>query len=158
MDNNEVLAATTGAWSSFVAVQHSFKPMITPMNKAILVISAALIAAVAPSRAAAQSAESEQTYFDFQVEQPVKVKTSRPPVYPERLRSANIEGQVLVQYVVDESGVAQMSTFKVLKSTDTELSESVRRAVSATTFTPAEVRGHKVKQLVQQPFVFASHR
>ena len=33
------------------------------------------------------------------------------------LRSANVEGEVLAQFVVDTTGRADMSTFKVLKST-----------------------------------------
>ena len=74
------------------------------------------------------------------------------------MRGANIEGQVLVQFVVDERGMAQMSTFKVLKSTDNELTTSVQRAVSSMTFYPAETQGRKVKQLVQQPFRFAPNR
>jgi periplasmic protein TonB len=106
----------------------------------------------------ASSADAEQTFFDFQVDQPVKVKFARPPVYPDRLRGANVEGQVLVQFVVDERGLAQMSTFKVLKSTDNELTTSVMRAVSATTFYPAETQGRKVRQLVQQPFRFAPNK
>ena len=32
------------------------------------------------------------------------------------LRSANVEGEVLAQFVVDTTGRAEMGTFKVLKS------------------------------------------
>ena len=129
-------------------------------NKVIIALVFCLIALLRPAAALAQvaTADAEQTYFDFQVEQQVKPRSVRTPVYPERLRSAGVEGQVLVQFVVDESGNAQMSTFKVLKSTDNELTDSVRRAVSGSSYLPAEVRGKKVKQLVQQPFVFAARR
>jgi periplasmic protein TonB len=134
------------------------------MNRAIVGLVLVLGAFLSPSVARAQDArggsapDGEQTFFDFQVDQPVRVKTARPPVYPERLRGANIEGQVLVQFVVDERGMAQMSTFKVIKSTDNELTTSVERAVSSMTFFPAEMQGRKVKQLVQQPFRFAPNR
>ena len=130
------------------------------MHKMIVFLVVCLIALLKPATAQAQVATSdaEQTYFDFQVEHQVKPRTVRTPVYPERLRAAGVEGQVLVQFVVDESGSAQMNTFKVLKSTDNELTDAVRRAVSSSTYIPAEVRGKKVKQLVQQPFVFAARR
>lgn len=99
--------------------------------------------------------DAEQTFFDFQVEQAARVKNAQKPSYPERLRSANVEGQVLVQFVVDERGIPVMSTFKVLKSTHADLTESVRSAVTTTSFHAAEVRGQRVRQLVQQPFIFA---
>lgn len=83
------------------------------------------------------------------------MKNAQKPAYPERLRSSGVEGQVLVQFVVDERGIPLMSTFKVLKSTNAELTESVRSAVTASSFHAAQVRGHNVRQLVQQPFLFA---
>jgi periplasmic protein TonB len=124
----------------------------------VLVAAACLCASKVQAQAPASlNSEIGVTLFDYQVEQQVKVKNSRSPVYPERLRALNTDGEVLVQFVVDERGVPQMSTFKVIKSTDPEFSDAVRRAVSSTSFTPAEVRGLKVKQLVQQPYVFAVH-
>ena len=130
------------------------------MRTVILALVLLIAAFLRPGVALAQSATSDadQTYFDFQVEQPVKPRSMRTPVYPDRLRSAGIEGQVLVQFVVDENGNAQMNTFKVIKSTDNELTESVRRAVNGSTFIPAEVRGHRVKQLVQQPYMFSGKK
>jgi protein TonB len=102
------------------------------------------------------TASSDQTFLDFQVEQPVRIKTAVPPTYPEALRGARVEGQVIVQFVVDEKGQAQMSTFKVLKSNESQFSDAVKAAVSAMQFHPAQMNGKKVKQLVQQPFRFAA--
>jgi periplasmic protein TonB len=123
-----------------------------------LVTAASLCASIAHAQApSSMGNDIGVTLFDYQVEQQVKVKNSRSPVYPERLRAMNTDGEVLVQFVVDERGVPQMHTFKVIKSTDVEFSEAVRRAVNGTSFIPAEVRGQKVKQLVQQPYVFSVH-
>jgi protein TonB len=61
-----------------------------------------------------------------------------------------------VQFIVDEQGQADMSSFKVLRSTHSAFTESVRRAVSETKFIPADAQGRKVRQLVQQPFRFAA--
>jgi periplasmic protein TonB len=102
------------------------------------------------------AAASDQTYLDFQVETTVRIKTAVSPVYPESLRSARVEGQVIVQFVVDERGQAQMNTFKVLKSNDSRFSDAVKTAVSAMQFHPAQMNGTKVKQLVQQPFRFTA--
>ena len=104
--------------------------------------------------ASSNSGDADQTYFDFQVDRAVKIRVNRAPAYPENLRSAHIEGQVLVQFVVDERGTAEMNTFKVVKTTSPEFAEAVRRAISNTSYSPAEIRGRAVKQLVQQPFIF----
>jgi len=102
--------------------------------------------------------DADQTYFDFQVDQSVKIKIVRAPAYPEHLRASNIDGQVLVQFVVDERGVAEMSTFNVIKTTNSDFADAVRRATSNTAYVPAEFHGRRVKQLVQQPFTFNAHR
>ena len=71
------------------------------------------------------------------------------------LRSANVEGEVLAQFVVDTTGRADMSQFKVLKSTHDLFTNAVRSSLPQMKFYPAEVGGKKVKQLVQMPFQFS---
>jgi protein TonB len=73
-----------------------------------------------------------------------------------RLRDAHIEGNVIVQFIVDENGAALMDSFKVLRSNDNSFSDAVKKAVSQTTYLPAELQGRKVRQLVQQPYKFAA--
>src|SRR5206468_10281888 len=96
---------------------------------------------------------SDQPYFEFQVEKQVAVTPDNPrPRYPDMLRSSNVEGEVLAQFVVDTTGRAVMSEFKVLKSTHDMFTNSVRAVLPQMKFYPAEVGGRKVKQLVQMPF------
>ena len=71
------------------------------------------------------------------------------------LKSANVEGEVLAQFVVDTTGRADMSTFKVLKSSHELFTTAVRNVLPQMRFYPAEIGGRKVKQMVQQPFTFA---
>ena len=70
------------------------------------------------------------------------------------LRSANVEGEVLVQFVVDTTGRVERGSIKILKSSHDLFTNSVQSALGGMRFYPAEVGGRKVKQLVQQPFVF----
>ena len=103
---------------------------------------------------AAQSS-GDQVFFEFQVEKPVgPVPGQRGPRYPVDLRNAGVEGEVLAQFVVDTSGVAVMDTFKVLRSSHGEFSQSVKVFVAGARYTPALIGGRKVRQLVQQPFNF----
>jgi protein TonB len=102
-----------------------------------------------------QPINNEQTYFEFQVEKQVQPLPNNPsPRYPDMLRSANVEGEVLAQFVVDTTGRADMSTFKTLKSTHDLFTNAVKASLPNMKFYAAEVGGRKVKQLVQMPFQF----
>jgi periplasmic protein TonB len=99
---------------------------------------------------------SDQPYFEFQVEKPALAREGNPqPRYPEMLRSAGIEGEVIAQFVVNEDGRADMGTFKSLSSSHAQFTAAVRAALPQMRFYPAEVGGRKVKQLVQQAFKFS---
>jgi protein TonB len=99
---------------------------------------------------------NDQPYFEFQVEkQVIAAPGTTQPRYPDILKQAGVEGEVLAQFVVDTTGRAEMNTFKVLKSTHELFTIAVKNALSTMRFYPAEVGGHKVKQLVQQPFNFS---
>jgi protein TonB len=101
----------------------------------------------------------DQTYFEFQVEKQVAPAPGNPgPRYPDMLRSANVEGEVLVQFVVDTTGRVEMNQFKVLKSSHDLFTNAVKQALTGMRFYPAEIGGRKVKQLVQQPFNFTLTR
>lgn len=100
-------------------------------------------------------ANNEGAYFEFQVEKTVLGDPNNPaPNYPSMLQSAGVEGRVLAQFVVDVNGKADMSTFKVLESSHDLFTQSVRQALPRMRFFPAEIGGKKVRQVVQQPFVF----
>jgi periplasmic protein TonB len=99
---------------------------------------------------------SDQPFFEFQVEKPVQaLPGGAQPRYPDILRQAGVEGEVLAQFVVDTSGRAEMSSYKVLKTTHELFGNAVKNALPGMRFIPAEVGGRKVRQLVQQPFTFA---
>jgi protein TonB len=98
----------------------------------------------------------DQPYFDFQVEKQAAAEPGHPnPRYPDMLQSAGIPGEVLAQFVIDTTGRADMSTFKVLKSDNDLFTQEVKNTLPKWRFYPAEVGGRKVKELVQQPFSFA---
>ncbi len=106
-----------------------------------------------------QPIKDDQPYFEFQVEKQVAPHSGNPgPRYPDMLRSANVEGEVLAQFVVDTTGRADMSTFKVLKSSLDLFTNAVRATLPNMRFYPAEIGGRKVKQLVQMPIQFTLNK
>lgn len=100
--------------------------------------------------------EGDQPYFEFMVEKPVtEASNTQRPRYPDILKSAGVEGEVLAQFVVDTTGHVEINTFKVLKTSHELFAAAVRSALPGMRFIPAEVGNKRVRQLVQQPFVFA---
>lgn len=99
---------------------------------------------------------SPKAFFEFQVDRPVgPAKGTRFPRYPDALRQEGISGCVLAQFVVDEDGRADVTTFRVLRFSRMEFVNAVRAALPGMRFTPAELGGRKVRQLAQQPFSFS---
>jgi len=99
-------------------------------------------------------------FFDFQVATPAAVlPASTAPQYPAALRAAKVEGEVLVQFVIDTAGAVELGSFKVLRHEDVRFADAIKVAVPGFRFSPARLEdGRKVRQLVQQPFAFALAR
>jgi len=104
-------------------------------------------------------ANTNQTYFEFQVEKPAEMLQDSPkPKYPSVLESSGIAGEVQAQFVVRSDGKADMDSFKVLKSTNELFTQAVKNALVRMHFSPAMIGGKPVNQLVQQSFQFAVPR
>lgn len=102
---------------------------------------------------------TDQTYFDFQVEKVVApIPGIGDPRYPDLLRSGNVEGLVLAQFVVDTTGRVEISSFRVVTSTHDLFVAAVRQQLPNMRFLSAEVGGRKVKQLVARPFQFTLNK
>jgi TonB family protein len=91
----------------------------------------------------------------YNTEKPAQARPDNPePKYPDVLRESNIEGTVEVQFVVDNTGVPDVSTLKVLSSSHDLFTAAVRNVVPRLRFTPAEIGGRKVPQWVRKTFDF----
>jgi protein TonB len=102
---------------------------------------------------------TNQTYFEFQVEKPAEMLQDSPkPKYPTVLESSGIAGEVQAQFVVRSDGKADMDSFKVLKSTNELFTQAVKNVLPRMRFSPAQIGGKPVNQLVQQSFQFAVPR
>lgn len=101
---------------------------------------------------------------------PVVVRYQQPVTYPYRERLAEVEGTVIVKFVVDTTGRASMNTFEdswptgrpkptgALAEYYRSFLNSVRWSLSAARFEPARLGGCVVPQLVQQEFSFSLTR
>ena len=101
--------------------------------------------------------DAGQPLFAAQVEKQASPRNGNSaPKYPSRLESSRIEGAVLVQFVVETLGMVDMSTLRVLESSNDLFAESTRATLSKWRFYPAEVGGRRVKQIVQLPLRFVA--
>ncbi|MFL5563354.1 MAG: hypothetical protein ACJ79K_17955 [Gemmatimonadaceae bacterium] len=105
--------------------------------------------------------------LDVSTEEPVKILKAPRIDYPSYSQAGHATGVVLMQYVVDTSGRADMSTVKDLwpknkpRPVDEtsefyrEFRRAAERAIADARYIPASIGGCPVRQMVQQPFTFA---
>jgi TonB family protein len=129
--------------------------VLTPQQVALLprIEAGTMMRSFPPPRSV--QTDSSQPYFEFQVERhATQIPNTGELKYPAPLRDAHVQGEVLAQFIVDTLGHAELSSFKVIKSSHDLFAQSVRDALQQIQFTPAMLNGQKVRQLVQKPFYF----
>jgi protein TonB len=80
------------------------------------------------------------------------------PRYPDRLREAGVEGRVVVQFVVDTLGKAELADLQTIGEPQPLFVDAVRAALARYRFTPGETAGRRVRTRVQIPFDFTLAR
>ncbi len=77
-----------------------------------------------------------------------------PPNYPRMMQQANIEGQVLLQFVVETDGHVKSETIHTLSTSHAAFESPARNMISRCLFRPGRVRAKPVRVLVQLPIFF----
>lgn len=110
----------------------------------------------AESQAPAPMSNSPDSVFSvLDVEESVvRTAGSSAPAYPADLVKKGIEGGVFIRFVVDTSGHPDPASLQIVMATDSAFAQSVKDALPGMRFTPATVRGHHVRQAVEQNFQF----
>ncbi len=80
------------------------------------------------------------------------------PDYPRMMQQANIEGQVLLQFVVDTTGHVEGGTIKTQHSSHRAFEGPAKDMIAKCLFRPGRVRGRPVRVLVQMPINFTLAR
>ena len=79
---------------------------------------------------------------------------SAAPRYPQALLEKRVQGQAIVRFVVDTTGLADPASFSVVVASHVEFAQSVRDALPGMRFSTARIGTMKVRQLVELPFTF----
>lgn len=117
-------------------------------------VSGRRLVANEPTAAAALDVVYDTVATAIDVDSIARVVESAAPAYPEALLARNVEGRAVVQFVVDTLGLVDTLSFTVMEATHAQFADAVRAVLPAMRFTPAIMASRKVKQLVQQPFLF----
>lgn len=108
--------------------------------------------------ASVASGDGRRAYDMTEVETGVSMIGETIPEYPPAMRASGIDGMVAAEFVVRESGRADVSSLRIMSATNDAFVESIRRALPRMRFRPATIGGRAVAQLVQQQFVFRLDR
>ena len=103
----------------------------------------------------ADAAKAQDAYTLIDVDTAVaRDPDSAAPAYPALLQAQGIEGEAIVRFVVDTTGRADPESFRVMETNHRLFASAVRDALPGMKFLPARIGALKVRQLVEQPFVF----
>ncbi len=95
-----------------------------------------------------------QTFLEAVVDERPERLSGPPLRYPEMLRQAGIEGFVIVEFVIDTTGRAEVSSINVLQSTNRAFEAPAIDVIRRSLYRPGRVRGQPVRVLVQQQISF----
>ena len=80
--------------------------------------------------------------------------TSAAPEYPQTMALRRVEGAAVLRFVIDSTGLIDMSTVRVMSVTHSAFARAVLEAMPNMKFRPASIAGHPVRLLVEQMFSF----
>ena len=75
--------------------------------------------------------------------------------YPDLLRYAGIQGRVIVQAMINETGRAETASVKIVESPHPGFNQAAKDWMLAARFDPARIQGRAVRRVVNVPVEFA---
>jgi TonB family protein len=98
-------------------------------------------------------------YSENVVDKTVWPRRGNPaPQYPGSLERMGVEGRFVVRFVVDSTGKVDPKQMEFPATAERGFVESIKNALLRSRYFPAELGGVRVRQLVQQEFVFLIQR
>ena len=98
---------------------------------------------------------TSELYFAGDVTKPARpLPGYGAPRYPDVLRSRGIVGTVTTTFVVDATGKIEPRTIQILRAADRKFAEVVESFLPSMRFTPAELDGKAVRQVIEFTVAF----
>ena len=94
-------------------------------------------------------------WSDATVDEPPRPVREIVPRYPEALRAAGVEGEVVAMFVIDTTGRVRRESLRVISTSHEQFASAVMATLRNARFAPGRVNGRAVPTLVQRSFRFA---
>jgi outer membrane biosynthesis protein TonB len=112
-----------------------------------------------PTMRVPESALPDNAYSVLDVDSAaVRDPSSAAPAYPPVMMLKSIEGFATMRFVIDTTGLIDLSTVKLLDASHAEFVQAVREAMPRMRFHPAKMGLETVRQLAEQLFKFEIKR
>jgi len=80
-----------------------------------------------------------------------------PQKFPRMMQQANLEGNVLLQFVVEPDGRVKRRTIEIMSATHKAFEAPAKDMIQRCLFRPGKVGATSVRVLVQMPVAFVLH-
>lgn len=114
--------------------------------------------AVGAPQPAQELISTAPAYRESQVTEAARRILWPAPHYPDSLKAAGTQGEVLLQFVVDTLGRVEPTSVLIVRSTHPAFNQAILVTAAGARFTAAIRNGIRVRQIAQQSFVFSSRR
>lgn len=98
--------------------------------------------------------DSTPVYFEWQVEEPVTEIKAPVATFPVALKSAGVEGEVVMKFIVGKDGRVEPASAHPSQAANVLFRDAVISALEDARYSPAKIRGKPVRQVVEQAFLF----
>jgi TonB family protein len=96
-----------------------------------------------------------RVYRESEVDRPARaILTGQGPRYPGALKTSDIEGAVVMQFIVDPTGSIEARSIHLVSSSHHEFTMTVVEYLRSVRYTPATRAGQPVRAWVRQKFEF----
>jgi len=156
-----------GEHVAFVAMAERGSPKGETVGEAVVVKEDTFVGEAVVPRKVSQAVEIDGTMQLARAAQSVGAFTiidvdsvaerdplSAAPVYPKAMLERAVEGSATLRFVIDSTGLVDLSTIRVMASTHQEFATAVREAMPRMRYRPATRGATAVRQLVEQAFKF----
>jgi protein TonB len=92
-----------------------------------------------------------EVYTEAIVEQRPELLSAPPPVYPQLLRQAGIQGRVVLRAIIDTTGRVEPTSVMIVKSPSAGFEQPTRDWVLKALFRPARIHGRAVRVFINLP-------
>jgi len=92
-----------------------------------------------------------EVYAEALVEERPELLSAPPPIYPQLLKQAGIQGRVILHAIVDTTGRVEPASVRIIKSPSQAFNQPTKDWVLKALFRPARLHGRGVRVFINLP-------